>query len=193
MAQQQKILLYVLPLVFAVSGVNFPIGVLIYWPTTNLWSMGQQFYVIRRMPAPGSLAEKAMLERKRKHGEGSPAGHRRGRGRSADPGRPAPAAQASAARQAHDQARGSAEPQDLNGVEAGAPASGEPADVSPSRVEPKRSDGTPTDGKSTDGKPSDGKPSDGKPVNGKPANADPVEPTYGTPRTPSRKKPKSGR
>ena len=30
-AQQQKILLYVLPLVFAVSGVNFPIGVLIYW------------------------------------------------------------------------------------------------------------------------------------------------------------------
>ena len=68
-AQQQKILLYVLPLVFAVSGVNFPIGVLIYWLTTNLWSMGQQFYVIRRMPAPGSLAEKAMLERKGKRGQ----------------------------------------------------------------------------------------------------------------------------
>jgi YidC/Oxa1 family membrane protein insertase len=51
-AQQQKILLYVLPLVFAVSGVNFPIGVLLYWLTTNVWSMGQQFYVIRRMPAP---------------------------------------------------------------------------------------------------------------------------------------------
>ena len=67
-AQQQKILLYVLPLVFAVSGINFPIGVLIYWSTTNLWSMGQQFYVIRRMPAPGSLAEKAMLERKGRRG-----------------------------------------------------------------------------------------------------------------------------
>ena len=52
-------LLYVLPLVFAVSGVNFPIGVLIYWLTTNVWSMCQQFYVIRRMPAPGSAAEKA--------------------------------------------------------------------------------------------------------------------------------------
>jgi YidC/Oxa1 family membrane protein insertase len=68
-AKQQKVLLYVLPIVFAVSGVNFPIGVLIYWFTTNVWSMCQQFYVIRRMPAPGSAAEKALharLERKGK-------------------------------------------------------------------------------------------------------------------------------
>ena len=67
-AQQQKILLYVLPIVFAVSGVNFPIGVLLYWLTTNVWSMGQQFYVIRRMPAPGSPAEKALRERRAKRG-----------------------------------------------------------------------------------------------------------------------------
>ncbi len=72
-AKQQKMLLYVLPLVFAVSGVNFPIGVLLYWLTTNAWSMGQQFYVIRRMPAPGSPAEQAMLARKRKHGKAVPA------------------------------------------------------------------------------------------------------------------------
>ncbi|WP_129339923.1 membrane protein insertase YidC, partial [Cellulomonas endophytica] len=64
MAQQQKILLYVMPLIFAVSGVNFPIGVLVYWTTTNLWSMGQQFYTIRRMPAPGSQAEMALKERR---------------------------------------------------------------------------------------------------------------------------------
>ncbi len=64
MAQQQKMLLYVLPLVFAVSGVNFPIGVLIYWTTTNLWSMGQQFYVIRRNPTPGSEAERELKERR---------------------------------------------------------------------------------------------------------------------------------
>ncbi|WP_426593864.1 membrane protein insertase YidC [Cellulomonas sp. McL0617] len=69
MAQQQKILLYVLPLIFAFSGINFPIGVLIYWTTTNLWSMGQQFYSIRRMPAPGSQAEIAMKERKAKKAE----------------------------------------------------------------------------------------------------------------------------
>jgi YidC/Oxa1 family membrane protein insertase len=71
-AQQQKILLYVLPLVFAVSGVNFPIGVLIYWLTTNLWSMGQQFYTIRRMPAPGSPAEKALRERQARRGKAAP-------------------------------------------------------------------------------------------------------------------------
>ena len=63
-AQQQKILLYVFPLVFAVSGVNFPIGVLLYWLTTNVWSMGQQFYVIRRNPAPGSPAAEALERRK---------------------------------------------------------------------------------------------------------------------------------
>ena len=62
--QQQKILLYVFPLIFAVSGINFPVGVLLYWLTTNLWSMGQQFYVIRRMPAPGSAAEEALLRRR---------------------------------------------------------------------------------------------------------------------------------
>ncbi len=72
--QQQKILLYVLPLVFAVSGVNFPIGVLLYWLTTNIWSMCQQFYVIRRMPAPGSIAEKALAERRAKRGKPMPKG-----------------------------------------------------------------------------------------------------------------------
>ncbi|QZN85671.1 membrane protein insertase YidC [Cellulomonas sp. C5510] len=66
MAQQQKLLMYVFPLIFAFSGVNFPIGVLIYWTTTNLWSMGQQFYTIRRMPAPGSQAEAALKARRAK-------------------------------------------------------------------------------------------------------------------------------
>jgi YidC/Oxa1 family membrane protein insertase len=46
----QKLLLYVLPLSFAISGAIFPIGVLLYWLTTNLWSMGQQAWVIKRMP-----------------------------------------------------------------------------------------------------------------------------------------------
>ncbi len=56
MVKQQKILLYVFPIMFMISGINFPIGVLIYWFTTNLWSMGQQFYVIRNNPQPGTPA-----------------------------------------------------------------------------------------------------------------------------------------
>ncbi len=54
--QIQKFMLYVLPFSFAVFGFTFPIGVLLYWLTTNIWSMGQQRWVIARMPpvtAPG--------------------------------------------------------------------------------------------------------------------------------------------
>ena len=64
MLQQQKIMLYLFPLIFAVTGVNFPIGVLIYWLTNNLWTFGQQFYVIKRNPTPGSPAYDE-LQRKR--------------------------------------------------------------------------------------------------------------------------------
>ena len=64
MVRQQKILLYVFPIVFAVGGINFPIGVLIYWFTTNLWTMGQQFYVIRNNPQPGTPAFDALEARK---------------------------------------------------------------------------------------------------------------------------------
>jgi YidC/Oxa1 family membrane protein insertase len=64
MLQQQKIMLYLFPIIFAVTGVNFPIGVLIYWSTTNLWTWGQQYYVIKRNPTPGSPAYEE-LQKKR--------------------------------------------------------------------------------------------------------------------------------
>jgi YidC/Oxa1 family membrane protein insertase len=69
MLQQQKIMLYVFPIIFAVTGVNFPVGVLLYWSTTNLWTFGQQYYVIKRNPTPGSpafeeLAKKRELKNK---------------------------------------------------------------------------------------------------------------------------------
>jgi YidC/Oxa1 family membrane protein insertase len=73
MLQQQKIMLYLFPVIFAVSGVNFPVGVLIYWSTTNFWTWGQQYYVIKRNPTPGSPAFEE-LERKKakKKGEIAP-------------------------------------------------------------------------------------------------------------------------
>jgi YidC/Oxa1 family membrane protein insertase len=39
---------------------------LIYWSTTNLWTWGQQYYVIKRNPTPGSPAYEE-LQRKRAH------------------------------------------------------------------------------------------------------------------------------
>jgi YidC/Oxa1 family membrane protein insertase len=74
-AQQQKILLYVLPVVFAVGGIAFPIGVILYWTTSNLWTMGQQFVVIRHNPVPGTPAAEAKAQRdaaKRARKGGSP-------------------------------------------------------------------------------------------------------------------------
>ena len=68
-AQQQKIMLYAFPVIFAIGGINFPVGVLIYWFTSNLWTMAQQFYVIRRNPAPGTPAYDAWEERRKAKGK----------------------------------------------------------------------------------------------------------------------------
>ena len=68
MFRQQRILLYLLPLVFLFSGFAFPIGVMFYWLVSNFWTMGQQFVVIRNMPTPGSqaaLEREARLARRR--------------------------------------------------------------------------------------------------------------------------------
>ncbi|MEW2013919.1 MULTISPECIES: membrane protein insertase YidC [Microbacterium] len=67
--QMQRIMLYVLPLAFIFSGVFFPLGVVMYWFTSNIWTMVQQFVVIRNLPTPGSEAAKAREERLAKKGK----------------------------------------------------------------------------------------------------------------------------
>jgi YidC/Oxa1 family membrane protein insertase len=61
-AMVQKLLLYGMPLSLFVSGFFFPIGVLLYWFTNNLWTLGQQFFILRKMPPPGSPAAKSKTE-----------------------------------------------------------------------------------------------------------------------------------
>ncbi|WP_340559653.1 membrane protein insertase YidC [Streptomyces sp. GSL17-111] len=67
--QQQKLLMYIFPIMFAVFGINFPVGVLVYWLTTNVWTLGQQMYIIKRNPTPGSLAYKQRQEKLRAKGK----------------------------------------------------------------------------------------------------------------------------
>ncbi|MBB3677120.1 membrane protein insertase YidC [Modestobacter versicolor] len=55
-ATVQRLLLYGMPTSLAVTGFFFPVGVLLYWTTNNLWTLGQQLYVLRRFPPPGSPA-----------------------------------------------------------------------------------------------------------------------------------------
>ncbi len=63
----QKALLYLSPLFLGFFGFRFSVGVLLYWFTTNVWSMGQQFFVIRRMPPvvvpEGNLTPEAVSPR----------------------------------------------------------------------------------------------------------------------------------
>ncbi|THA27685.1 membrane protein insertase YidC [Streptomyces sp. RKND-216] len=67
--QQQKMLMYIFPVMFAVFGINFPVGVLVYWLTTNVWTLGQQMYVIKRNPTPGSIAFQQRQDKLRAKGK----------------------------------------------------------------------------------------------------------------------------
>jgi YidC/Oxa1 family membrane protein insertase len=96
-AMVQKLMLYGMPLSLFVSGFFFPIGVLLYWFTNNLWTLGQQFYILKKMPPPGSPAAKAKAAADKpaidpKALAPSPAPSRSAQGRP--PGRPASTADA---------------------------------------------------------------------------------------------------
>jgi len=69
MAQQQKMMLFAFPVIYAITGVNIPIGVLVYWLTTNLWTMGQQYILIHNNPAPNTPAYVDWEERMRARGK----------------------------------------------------------------------------------------------------------------------------
>lgn len=69
MAQQQKMLLYAMPVIFAVSGMMFPVGVLMYWLTSNIWTMCQQYILIHNNPAPNTPAYIDWEERMRNKGK----------------------------------------------------------------------------------------------------------------------------
>ena len=49
MDQNQRRLMMFMPLFFVIFVIRFPAGVLVYWITTNAWTMGQQYFVRRRL------------------------------------------------------------------------------------------------------------------------------------------------
>ena len=69
MYRQQRILLYIIPFAFIFSGVTFPLALNIYWFTSNLWTMGQQYIVIKNMPTPGSEAWRSRQARLKAKGK----------------------------------------------------------------------------------------------------------------------------
>jgi YidC/Oxa1 family membrane protein insertase len=73
MAQQQKVLLYVMPVFLAAVSFQFPLGILLYWVTTNLWQIVQQAIVLRE----GQRIDAAAAT-KGTDGGGAPSGSARG-------------------------------------------------------------------------------------------------------------------
>ncbi len=74
-AQQQKIMMYVMPVFLAFISQRFPLGVLLYWVTTNVWQMGQQAVILREVAhdAPGGSAGDEGAKPKKPKGGGDDA------------------------------------------------------------------------------------------------------------------------
>ncbi len=49
MGQSQKLMAYIMPL-FALTGLYWQFGLVLYWVTTNLWTLGQQYVLLRKYP-----------------------------------------------------------------------------------------------------------------------------------------------
>ena len=58
MAQQQKVLLYVMPIFLGAISFNFPLGILLYWVTTNAWQIVQQAIILRETRGDGGVGAK---------------------------------------------------------------------------------------------------------------------------------------
>lgn len=69
MAQQQKMMLYLFPLIYLITGVSIPIGVMIYWLASNIWTLVQQYILIHNNPTPNTPAFIDWQERMRAKGK----------------------------------------------------------------------------------------------------------------------------
>jgi YidC/Oxa1 family membrane protein insertase len=58
-SSQQQAILRILPIMFGVFGIFFPAGLVVYWTTSNVWQIGQQYYMLRTRPTTESLAAAA--------------------------------------------------------------------------------------------------------------------------------------
>jgi len=127
---QQRVFLYLAPISLGVSGIffGFPVGVLLYWMTTNLWSMGQQFFVLRKMPpvVPGQ----PVAARPGASGASGPARPSLRKGKVEEPPPPPPAVRRRQERRPGPH-HGDGEPPALAAAGAEAPDDGTPREDAP--------------------------------------------------------------
>ena len=68
LGRQQKMMIYIFPFIYLFGGLAIPIGTLIYWLGSNIWTLGQQTYIIRTFPTPGTPAYVDWEERLKEKG-----------------------------------------------------------------------------------------------------------------------------
>lgn len=64
MVRSQKMMMYMMPAMFIMTGLVFQMGVLIYMVTGTVWALLQQIWVLKAMPTPGSPAYVELLEKR---------------------------------------------------------------------------------------------------------------------------------
>jgi YidC/Oxa1 family membrane protein insertase len=71
MDKSQRLILLVLPIVFVTFLINFPVGLVLYWVTTNLWTVGQGLITRRLVPRPQAPAKRTSRTPPREEPAGS--------------------------------------------------------------------------------------------------------------------------
>ena len=64
LVQSQKTMLYIMPLMYLISGAFFQMGVLVYMITGSVWAIGQSYWTIKVMPTPGAPAYQELVAKR---------------------------------------------------------------------------------------------------------------------------------
>jgi YidC/Oxa1 family membrane protein insertase len=62
--KSQRMMMMVLPFIFVPFVISFPAGLVLYWITTNVWTIGQQYVIQRVIPAPVAATPEAVAAAK---------------------------------------------------------------------------------------------------------------------------------
>jgi YidC/Oxa1 family membrane protein insertase len=143
MASSQKFMQYIVP-VFALSGLYWQYGLVLYWVSTNLWTLGQQYVLFKRFPPPtpaGAAADAAAAP-----AAAGQAGGKQGRKRSGQtPAKPAAkvtaAGRAAARQQAAQPAKPAGQSRGQSAKPAAAKGQGQRQGAKPSAGQPAKASG----------------------------------------------------
>jgi YidC/Oxa1 family membrane protein insertase len=69
MAQSQKYMMYIVPF-FSLTGLYWQYGLVLYWVTTNVWTLGQQYFMFRNWTTTPTGAESATAPATASNGTG---------------------------------------------------------------------------------------------------------------------------